>query len=302
MGYGFAYLQYADQGPVAATTEDLAGLQAQVDELPPPTDISGLTETVDGIVANIADLSAQTETGLAALDERLTVVERQPNADGTLTDTAMAAFEADMAALQDRLNAQQADMEAMTGQTAEQLAATQAAAAAVQANAVEAARRATARAQLARVQGALETGAPFAALLPELESALGAAAPEAIAAVADGVPTLNALQTEFPDAARAALSAARSEGVDGDGGGGLGAFLRTQLNARSIQPQDGDGVDAVLSRVEGAMAEGRLNDALAEAAALPDVARGALSDWLAQAEARAAALDAAETLSSSLSD
>lgn len=293
-GYGFAYMQYANQGP-SVTPDELAAVEARIAELPPPTDISGLTEDVASVQATIEELGLRIDETVGALEDRIGVLERQPNADGTLTDTAMAAFEADMQALRDQLTT-------MTGQTAEQLAATQAAAQAVQDNAVEAAKRATGRAALARVQGALETGEPFAALLPELESALGGAVPAAISDVSGGVATLASLQTGFPELARDALSVSRAEGVGGEEGGGLGAFLSSQLNVRSTRPQEGDSVDAILSRVEAAVSEGRLNDALAEAAGLPDVAKGALSEWLTQAEARAAALDAAETLATSLSD
>ena len=173
---------------------------------------------------------------------------------------------------------------------------------AIEENAVQAARAATAKAALARIQGALETGAPFGGILGELESALGGAAPEALSAASGGIATLSTLQAEFPATARAALATARAEGVDGEESGGLGAFLRTQLDVRSVSPQEGESVDATLSRAEAALRDGRLNDALAEIAALPEVARGAMSDWLTLAETRAAAIDAADTLSTSLSE
>ncbi|MGB0440740.1 MAG: molybdopterin-binding protein, partial [Paracoccaceae bacterium] len=45
----------------------------------------------------------------------------------------------------------------------------------------------------------------------------------------------------------------------------LGAFLKTQLGARSLEPREGDDPDAVLSRMEAAAREGRFGDVEAEA-------------------------------------
>ncbi len=299
IGYGVAYLQYADQQAAepAATAQDIADLREELAALPAPTDTSDLAAAITGLT----DTTARIDSDLAALAERVATVERQPSGDGTLPQTAVDAFEADMQALRDQVAAQQAELAAVADQTAARLESTRAEAVAIEQNAVEAARAATAKASLARVQGALESGAPFGGLLGELESALGEPAPAAIAAVAEGTATLGSLQSDFPAAARQALSDARAEGVDGEETSGFGAFLRNQLDVRSVAPKEGDGVDAILSRAEGALREGRLNDALSEIGTLPEIARAAMSDWLAKAEARAAAIDAADTLSNSLS-
>lgn len=300
IGYGVAYLQYADEAVTepAATANDIADLRAEIAALPGPTDTSDLSNKV----TDLSDAAARIDEEIAALAERVETVERQPSGDGTLPQTAIDAFEADMLALRDQVAAQQSELAAVADQTAARLATTRAEAEAIEQNAIEAARAATAKASLARVQGALESGAPFGGLLGELESALGEPAPDALSAVVDGTATLGSLQSEFPVAARRALADARSEGVDGDEASGFTAFLRDQLDMRSVAPKEGASVDATLSRAEAALREGRLNDALAEIGTLPDVARAAMSDWLALAEARASAIDAADTLSNSLSD
>ena len=77
-------------------------------------------------------------------------------------------------------------------------------------------------------------------------------------------------------------------------------FIRTQLDARSLEPREGDDPDAILSRAEAATQQGRLTDALAEIEALPDVARAELSDWAAQATRRLEAVAAAQQLSEEL--
>jgi hypothetical protein len=61
------------------------------------------------------------------------------------------------------------------------------------------------------------------------------------------------------------------------------------LNARSLEPREGDDPDAVLSRVEAAARAGDIAAALAEIEALPEVAREPLADWIDRAEAHRAA-------------
>ena len=106
-----------------------------------------------------------------------------------------------------------------------------------------------------------------------------------------------ALQTDFPDAARAALAVARSEGLAGEDGGGIAAFLRNQFDVRSVTPQEGTTADAILSRAEEDLRQNRLSDALAEVASLPEVVRAEMSGWISAAETRTAALATVEGLS-----
>jgi hypothetical protein len=152
------------------------------------------------------------------------------------------------------------------------------------------------------VQGGLETGAPLGEALDDLAAVLQGDVPAGLAAVRDGTPTLASLQAEFPDLARNALNTARSEGVSGEAEGGFASFLRNQFDVRSVAPQEGDTTDAILSRAESNLRNGRLTETLSEIGALPEVARAELSDWVAMAETRADALAAAATLSSSLNE
>ena len=69
---------------------------------------------------------------------------------------------------------------------------------------------------------------------------------------------------------------------------------------RSLDPQEGDSPDAILSRAEAALRDGRLTDALAEIGSLPEQGRAELSDWVARAEMRQTAVAAAEQLTQSL--
>ena len=297
IGYGAATFQggYDDSSlnsTLSAQSDEIAQLQAQIAELSTPVDLSSVT-----------DLAAQTSDSLAAVDEsitdlttRLDVVEKQPSADGTLQEAAVAAYQRDIDALREQIEAQQAEMSEMMTATTAQLAQTREEAVAIEENAVANARIATARVALAKVDSAIDSGAPFGAPLAELTDALGISAPTALADTADGVTTLSDLQQGFPAAARDALATARSEGASGEAESGLGSFLRSQLNVRSVAPQEGDSVDAILSRAESAVKDGRLADAMAEIASLPEVARATLTDWSAMAETRFAAQEAVAEL------
>jgi len=302
IGYAAAYLQNdsspADDPEIAQRLNDfndsLLALEERVTEIPDEFNAAPLAEAVNGL----EDAQGRITDQLAALSERVDQVERQPGEDGTLAEAAVAGFEEEMQTLRDQIATLQSDLQGMTDEAMAQLSNTREEAQSIEENAVAAAQAATRRAALSRIQAALETGAPFAPALTELETSLDDVVPDALAAVADeGVPTLAALQADYPPLAREALATARTEGVSGEETGGFGSFLRTQFDVRSVAPQEGESVDAILSRAEAALRDGRLNDTLAELASLPEPARAPLTDWTARAEARVSAVDAATTLS-----
>lgn len=276
--------QIAQQGDAIATVKtEVANL--------PVIDLGGIEAAQTELGTQLTDLTSS----LADIDQRLTALENLPRGEGVSSVPAIAAYEAEL----DALRAQISDM---TGIAQTELESARAEAAAIEENAAAAARTAAGRAALARLRTGMENGAPLGAALADLEDAIGAPAPEALLAAQDGVPTLASLQDQFPDVARAALATARREGVSGEDTGGVGAFLRNQFDVRSVTPQEGTTSDAILSRAQGAVREGRLSDALAEISALPEVARAEMSDWLGQAEIRADAIAAVDMLSTSLSD
>jgi hypothetical protein len=142
----------------------------------------------------------------------------------------------------------------------------------------------------------MDAGQPFAELVTELKAG-GVEVPDALSTPAEkGVQTLSDLRASFTPAARSALSDAR----DADKGTGLIAFLQRQTGARSVTPQDGDGPDAILSRAQAALADGDLSKVLSELKSLPEAAQTAMADWEQAAQTRVSAVDAANTLASSL--
>lgn len=275
---------------VAQQGSTIAALEAEVADLP-VVDLSAVEAAQTELGAQFTDLTAN----LSDIDARLTALENLPRGEGTADVPAIAAYEAELEALR-------AQISDMTGIAQTELESARAEAAAIEENATAAARAAAGRAALSRLRTGMENGAPLGAALADLEDAIGGPAPDALLAAQDGVPTLASLQEQFPDVARAALATARREGVSGEDTGGVGAFLRNQFDVRSVTPQEGTTADAILSRAQAAVREGRLSDALAEISALPEVARAEMSDWLGQAEARADAIAAVDILSTSLSD
>ena len=273
---------------VAALRDQIAQLEAQLAQPVEAPDLSGIEAQIAEGLAEQAAAFAAADTALTdrvdALSAQVTELAQAP-LEGSVSDEAIAAYENELAAVQSALAQQRAEVEAMIAEAAQ-----------MEAEASESARIAQAQAAATRLFAALDSGSAFANEVSELQN-LGVTVPDALAAASDGLASLGALQADFPDLARAALSASR----DADGGStGVTGFLQRQLGARSVTPRDGEDPDAILSRVEGALTQGDLAQALAEMEALPDVAKAPLADWAAAARARQAALGAADDLAQSL--
>ncbi len=253
-------------------------LTKQLDAVP-VVDTSALDSAVEELNATIAGLD---ET-VSGFEERIAHLESRPSGDGS---GVSAAMENELKALRSALDVQKGELALMIDE-----------AQASKQSAEDTARNTLARAAVTRILVALESGAPFEDALAEVQANSDIEIPAALSQSAtDGVPTLAALSETYPDAARAALAAVRSE----DTGGGVGNFFAKQFGARSIAPREGDDPDAVLSRVGAALAEGRIADALSTAEALPDTAKAPLSDWMTQADLRLSAAREAEALATSL--
>ncbi|RKF16303.1 hypothetical protein D6850_01715 [Roseovarius spongiae] len=279
---------------VVDTQEAQAGridaLDAKLAELPPPAEMPDLGRLETGqeeLRATLEELTGQ----IATLQSRLGALESRPVAEGS------GVSEGQITDLQAALDAQRAAL----AEQKQRIDTLISAADAREAKAESAATATLQQAALTRIRTALDTGAPFEDALADLAQT-GADVPDDLrAAAADGVPTLATLQAEFPPAARVALRDARKERADaGEGETGVMAFIGEQLGARSLEPREGDDPDAVLSRAEAALREGRLADALAEIEALPPSGQAALQSWVDSARARMNATDAADALSAQL--
>lgn len=268
----------------------LAQQQAAIESLQSakPVDLSGL-DALQGDVATLSDDIAGLKETLAQLETRISAAEMRPIADGGDPEAA-AAYAAQLAELKSSVESQKAEITTLlsNARTVEEATA-------------DAARLAAGQSALARITSAIGSGASFSGEMAELNAAGVNDLPEALkATAADGVVTLANLQSRFPDAARAALSAARATGADGSEPG-LGSFLRRQLGARSVTPREGNTPDAILSRADAAVRNGLIADALLEIDALPEESQTPIQTWITDARARVDAQDAVQTLSQSLS-
>lgn len=295
IGVGSAEYIFPDGLPFGAGATEKVDMQSalklqdgRIDDLKallesqPKVDVSAL----DAAVAAVGDLQAQIGAlvdNVDAIETRVATLEERPSGDGSGVSVA----------IEQELTDLRAALDVQKGALANMLAEAQN----TQQSAEETARQTLARSAMTRILVALESGAPFSDALADVEANTDTAIPEALATTAaDGVPTLASLSENYPEAARAALAAVRSE----ETGGGVGGFFAKQLGVRSVAPREGDDPDAVLSRIEAAVGEGRIADALALAEALPDAAKAPLADWIAQANLRLSAAREAEALANSL--
>lgn len=223
----------------------------------------------------ITDIEAQ----LSALGDRLAAAE-------TLAQRAAPAGEA---VSSDELQKLREEMDRLLAEAAQK-----------DDQARTAARDTLRRAALTRVRTALDNGSPFAEALDDLANT-GQEIPSDLQTIASsGAPTLSALQTSFPDAARRALEAARRTDPDAHAGSGVLGFLNAQLGVRSLEPREGSDPDAILSRAEAALRDGQLAATLEELATLPDPAQAEIAGWVDQAQTRLTATQAADTLGAQL--
>lgn len=295
-----------DTAEVLAEGPDLSPLQDAVDTV--SADTTALAGRVEAAQSETGDALATIESRLTELDDRLTNVEQRPEADGSLSSEAVEAYEREIAALRaetseavealtERMGDAESRVQTLADDVQARLDSLEAEAEALEQSSEQATARAGAQAALASVRAAVESGAPFAEALEELRSYDVVEVPAVLSDNAEsGVASLAALRESYPEAARAALGASRSE----ESGGGVGGFFERQFNLRSVEPREGDDPDAILSRAEAALSEGRLADALSELEALPETSAAAMSDWLTAARMREEAVSAAATMTQSL--
>ena len=297
---GFALSHFNALGLAPASVPvDLAPLSAQIEAAGTAqtaaldalsVDLSALSNRVAALEGTPApDLSR-----LDALDQRLAAIETLP-ADG---NASTAALTAKLTELEERIATmpaggadpalQQKLDEALARLTEAEASATSRAAEAEAA--ASAAARATA---LDELSAAVASGQPFAT---QLQALADPALTETLGPIAEtGAPTLADLNDTFPDAAREALRVARDLSVEEGWGDRFVDFLASQTGARSLTPLEGDTPDAILSRAEFALSEGRVGDALKELDPLDPTVKAPLEPWIALAQAHLAANAALQT-------
>ena len=136
--------------------------------------------------------------------------------------------------------------------------------------------------ELEDIRSALASGDAFSHAVNSLSERPDIAIPPALSDIASsGTPPLAELRRGFPEAAYGAVQASvMAETGDGWAERSI-AFFRSLVVTRSLEPREGDDVDAVLSRMEAQLEAGDLDAVLSEGRALPEAASGSMADWLA---------------------
>ncbi len=282
------------EADLAAATEKIAALEQAEPDLSAVTAAIGKVQTAADATA--ADLAALTER-LDATDARLSELAVTQIPEAELPKAISDAYDAKLSDLLATINTRFAKMQTGLDTKLTELEQSQQDAAKAEADALRAAQMAEARAAMGKVRTALDTGAPYAGPLAEVADLSGAGIPDPLAAHAEeGIPTLDALRTRFPEGARRALTLSSRVAAESGEMSRWEAFLRTQTGARSLEAREGGDPDAVLSRAEAALARGDLDTALTELKALPEAGQDAMADWAALAETRRDALNAAADL------
>jgi hypothetical protein len=292
-GFGLSHFDAFGLARPAGSGAEVAALSARLDALEAaptavPVNLDGLQDALSAVETRIAALEAAPAppppdlSALDALSQRLAAIEAMPAGGG---DASTAALAAKLADLERRLAAQpQAVVDTSEVDAAlARLEAAEAEATARAEAAAEAAASANRAVALDRLRSAVATGSAFDAELAALGDAdLTAALTPHVA----GVTSLADLQAGFPDLVRQALDVARAAEGDQGWGARIMDFLAAQTGARPLTPQEGTTPEAILSRADFAVTEGRLADAAAEIAVLPPDVQAVFADWTARAGAR----------------
>lgn len=290
----------------AASDAGRTAALAALSDAPADDTTDQLAARVDALEQQITELSAAPEPQPAGDDQPADPQPQQPAIDPDQLAQLQQRLDDQQARLDElaarpafdpeAANQAQQQIEATAAEVQSRLDAAQTQAQELQDAAAESTRRAQAVAAIAALQSALDRGVTPDQAREALTDA-GLDTPEALQAQ---IPSLTELQTDFPEAARAALRASLRDTSASGEGNLFTNFLRAQTGARSVAPRDGDDPDAILSRADAEVQAGRIDAALTQAQALPEPARAApaMADWLSRATAYSQAQAALSDLSS----
>ncbi|MER2507815.1 COG4223 family protein [Amaricoccus sp.] len=251
-----------------------AAIQGQIAEL------SGLKEQITG---GVAVASGATAAGIDLYRSEL---------DG---------LRAEMGSVTDRVAALGARIDEVGAEARRQIDTAQATVDTIQAQATTAVSAAAVKADFAQVQAAMAAGMPFVEPLGRIAADPEVQIPETLSAAAtSGIQSLAELRDGFADSAhqaiRASILASAGDGVVAR----AQAFFEAQIATRSLTPKDGQGTDAVLSRMEEKLRHDDLAGVLTESEQLPSEATEAMSGWLNAVKLRADAEAGLEALNAEM--
>lgn len=262
-----------DEASQTALNEALASAKQATDQ------VAGLAAELSSVKQSLTEIqNGASPTGAAvdtsAIDARIATLEKE------ISDNKQQAVQADGAAAgaTTRLDALEAKVNDTSGQAnmALAMAAT-------------------------GLKAAVDRGEPYKAELDTyLAVAPAAGEVESLrSAETKGIPTVNALASEFGDVAARIISSTRT--VDPNAGilDRLWASASGLVEARPVGMVEGEGADAISARIEAHLNAGDLSAAIAEWEKLPDAAKTASADFGSAMKARQ---NASEVVSKALSD
>ena len=142
-----------------------------------------------------------------------------------------------------------------------------------------------------KIKEALNFGGPYKLALEEI-SKKEIQIPKVLLDNSEGVVTMNYLKTNFPTVAHASLKASLKQTDESGLGGKLLGFLKSQVTVRSLDAQEGNSVNAILSRMQVALNNDDLSEVIRQSSDLDKTAKSEIKDWLSLAVKRQETVDA----------
>ena len=142
-----------------------------------------------------------------------------------------------------------------------------------------------------KIKEALNFGGPYKLALEEI-SKKEIQIPKVLLDNSEGVVTMNYLKTNFPTVAHASLKASLKQTDESGLGGKLLGFLKSQVTVRSLDAQEGNSINAILYRMQVALNNDDLSEAIRQSSDLNGAAKSEIKDWLSLAVKRQETVDA----------
>lgn len=240
-----------------ARLSEQAAATPKIDLSPVETKIAALEEKV-AKVPEANGLSADADARITALSEQVKAAESAGTTLKSETETARAALEMRIEAIEKKLDQPRDDVEVAIAIAS------------------------------AGLKAAIDRGGPFTAELSTLEgiNPEDPAVKELKTFAATGVPSRATLLAEFPKVADTILAASRS---DDPNQGFTDRLMSSALSAIQVRPVgevEGEGPEAIVARMETRITNGDLAAAAAEWDKLPDTAKKASETYKKSLDAR----------------
>ena len=142
-----------------------------------------------------------------------------------------------------------------------------------------------------KIKEALNFGGPYKLALAEI-SKKETQIPKVLLDNSEGVVTMNYLKTNFPTVAHASLKASLKQSDETGLGGKLLGFLKSQVTVRSLDAQEGNSINAILSRMQVALNNDDLSEVIRQSSDLNGAAKSEIKDWLSLAVKRQETIEA----------